>query len=53
KIPVKTSIPQPVFEKSPPPEEKPKAPLPKDSQTRYDTLSRFAAVELEGTLGKD
>lgn len=29
------------------------APLPRDFQAKYDTLSRFAAVELEGTLSKD
>ncbi len=28
-------------------------PPPKDFQTRYDTLSRFAAIELEGVLSKE
>ncbi len=38
---------------SPAPIEEPKEPLAKNFQAKYDTLSRFAAVELEGALSKE
>lgn len=66
KLEIPAEIPQPVLIKeiATPPQpsflkqaidltEKDKEPLSKNLQARYDTLSRFAAVELEGTLSKE